>query len=266
MSHQPKQVERDEATSIYQADPILGKYVSHHPSNRIRLMIIGGGIYTVAVVIVQAIFWNVSDETASIFIPIIFAGIAVAVLWFMLHHWNREVVLYERGFSYRRGSSTAYILYVNVVKLIQNLEKISFLGFSRTVYDYKLITDIDETLTINNVYSNPDKLTRALEAYIARDRLPIMRHMIQTGKPATFSERLHIRQEGIMLDDKELFWQEFKGQRVKNGQLILQSATDDEWAIIPVDEIDNPVLLIALLKERGRIPEVAQEDTANDEL
>lgn len=266
MSQQPKQVERDDATSIYEPDPILGKYISHHPSNRMRLMIIGGSIYAVAVVIIQAIFWNVDDENAAVFVPILFAAVAGAVLWFMLHHWNREVVLYERGFSYRRGSITAYILYMNVVKLIQNLEKVSFLGFSRTVYDYKLITDIDETLTIDNVYSNPDKLTRALEAFIARDRLPIMRHLIQTGKPASFSERLHISQEGIMLDDKDLFWQEFKGQRVKNGQLILQSQNDEAWATIPVDEIDNPVLLIALLKERGRPPEIAQEEIANDEL
>lgn len=258
MSQKPQKIKRDEATSIFEADPILGKYLSHHPSNRIRLMIIGGIIYGISVVIIQAVFWNVSDDIAAIYIPIIFAIIAGGILWYMLHHWNREVVLYDRGFSYRRGSSTAYILYMNVVKLIQNLEKVSFLGFSRTVYDYKLITDIDEILTINNVYSNPDKLTRALEAFIARDRLPIMRHMLQTGTPVSFNDSLQISQDGIRWDDKELLWQEFKGQTVKNGQLIMQTTNDEPWATIPVSEIDNPVLFIALLKERGRAPEIGK--------
>ncbi len=254
MSQQPQQIERDDSASIYEADPVLGKYLSHHPSNRLRLMIIGGILYMLPVGIMQLIFWNIENNFASIFLPISFAAIAGAVLWWMLHHWNREVVLYERGFSFRQGSATAYILYANVLQLIQHIERVGFLGFSRTVYHYQLITDIDETLIINNIYSNPDKLTRSLEAYIARDRLPVVRTNIAEGQAVEFARNLRITREGIMLDDTELFWQEFKAQRVKDGQLILQSHDNETWGIIPVSEINNPVLLIALLKHRGQAP------------
>lgn len=258
MNQKPKQIERDDATSIFDSDPILGNYISHHPSNRTRLMIIAGVIYTIAVGIIQLVFWNVADNIASIFIPILFAGLAGVVLWYMLHHWNREVVLYERGFSFRQGSSTAYILYMNVVKLVPNIEKNSFLGFSWKVYDYKLVTDIDEILTINNVYSSIDKLTRVLESLVTRDRLPILRQKMQSGTAIPFNDSVSLSLEGITIDDKVLFWQEFKGQSVKNAQIILQSSDNDTWASIPVNELDNPMLLLVLLKERGRNPEIAQ--------
>lgn len=258
MSQEPQQIERDDASSIYEADPILGKYLAHHPSNRLRLMIIGGILYTVPVGIMQIIFWDVENELASIFLPISFAIIAGAILWWILHHWNREVVLYGRGFSYRQGSRTAYILYSSVVQLKQHIEGVSFLGFSRTVYDYELTTDIDEKLKINNVYSRVDALTRALEAYIARDRLIIMRKKMEEGQTLDFNANLRITGEGIMLDDELLAWQDFKTQRVKNGQLLLQGNHDEIWGTMSVEEINNPILLIALLKERGQIPGTKQ--------
>jgi len=262
MSQTPEHIERDDATSIFDADPILGNYVSHHPSNRIRLTIISLIIYALPVFALQLMFWTVETEVASVFLPIVFAIIGGGAFWFSAHHWNREVVLYERGLSYRQGSATAYILYANVVKLIQNIERVSFLGLSRTVYDYKLTTDLDETLIINNVYSNPERLTRSLDAFIARDRLPIIRHKIAEGGDASFNDNLRINREGIMLDDRILLWQEYKAQRVKHGVLYIQSREDDEWAVIPVTEIDNPVLLIAALKDRGQSPEPSQEKQA----
>lgn len=252
MSQEPQQIERDDATSIYDADPILGKYVSHHPSNRIRLLIIGAILYAIPVGILQLLFWNVDDQTAAIFLPFLFAGLAGAVLWYMLHHWNREVVLYERGFSYRQGSTTAYILYANIVKLKQHIENVSLLFFSRMVYDYTLITDIDETIRINNLYSNPEKLTRLLDALIINNRLPTLHYKIDNGETVKFGESLGIMRDGIVLNERELFWHEYKTQRVREGQLILQSKEDDEWAVVPVNEIDNPALLIALLKSGGK--------------
>lgn len=261
-----QQVTRDDVLSIYEADPILGQYVSHHPSNRLRLISIGAVLYMLPVGILQLIFWNADDTVVAIILPIIFAGIAGGILWWMLHYWNREVVLYQRGFSYRRGSATAFILYSNVIQLIQNIERVSFLGFSRMVYDYKLVTDVDEKLSINNIYSKPDQLTRTLETLIARDRLPIMRDKIAQGDEASFGESLHLTAEGIKLNDTVLHWQDFKMQRVKNGQLVIQSHTEDNWGTLAVSEIDNPVLLIALLREQGQANKATNEVTQSDTI
>jgi uncharacterized membrane protein YiaA len=236
---------------LFEADPTLGDYISHHPSRRMMLLIRGAVIYSVAVLLLQIIFWSVDDQTASIFLPFIYAAISGGVFWYVLHLWNREVVLYEHGLSYQQGSNTAHVLYANIVRVRQRIEKVSLAGFfARTIYDYTLITVLDETLQITNLYSETEKLTRALDAYIARDRLPIIRQQIVSGQEAPFTEELRLTREGILYEARELFWHEYQGYRVQAGMMILQSKDNPEWAKISVIDINNPVLLITLLKER----------------
>ena len=98
-----KQVEQQ---SIYDTHPTLGQYVSHHPSNRIRLLLRGAIFYAIPVGVLQSLFWNVSTFTAQRFLPVVFAGIALGVFWYIAHLWNREIVLYEQGFTYLEGSRT----------------------------------------------------------------------------------------------------------------------------------------------------------------
>ncbi|MEO1643902.1 MAG: DUF6585 family protein [Chloroflexota bacterium] len=252
MSDKLKRVERDDATSIYDPDPVLGKYVSHHPSNRLLLLIRAGIFYAIAVVVLQLIFFTVPDEAAAIFLPIAFAGIAGIALWYTLHHWNREVVLYERGFTFRQGSDTAYILYANVVKLMQNIEVIGGGSFKRRFFDYKLITDVDEVLPITNVYSNPDKLTRLLERAITRDRLQIMQEQLSRGEEVALAENFKLTPDGILLPDKELFWRELADARVKQGHIIIASTSDEAWHSAPTDSFDNPMLALAALKSMSK--------------
>lgn len=235
---------------LFEADPILGEYISHHPSRRVMLLVRAGIFYTIASYSLQFVFWTIDNETASTFLPFLFAAIASPALWYVMHHWNREVVLYERGFTYQQGSNTAFVLYKNVVGFQQRIEKISLAGFfKRTVYDYTLVTNLDETLRITNLYSETAKLTRALDAFISRDRLPIIREQMADGKEARFSDHLRLTREGILFEERELFWHEFKGYRVQGGILIIQSHDNPEWAKEPVIDINNPVLLISLLKE-----------------
>lgn len=244
--------------SIFDADPVLGKYLSHHPSRRAMLLIQGAIFYAIPTGILQLLTLNLDDRTAAIFLPFTYAAIAGAIAWYILHFWNREIVFYERGFSYRRGSVTAFFRYENIVVMRQSIEKQSFFGvFSRTVYNYELITDLEETLIINNLYANTEKLTRNLDALIARDRLPHIRRIISSGENAHFREGFKLNREGILEGERELFWHEFKGYRIQSGRLILQSQSNPEWASIPLKEINNPPLLLALLKERVKNKEDA---------
>jgi hypothetical protein len=163
------------------------------------------------------------------------------------------VILYERGFTYQQGSDTAYVFYANVLGFQQKIEKVSLAGFfERTVYDYKLVTNLDETLRITNLYSDTAKLTRALDAFITRDRLPLIKQEMADGKEAAFSDTLRLTREGILFGERELFWHELKGYRVQGGILIIQTQDNSEWAKIPVLEINNPVLLIMLFKEHRK--------------
>jgi hypothetical protein len=246
------------ASNIFAADPTLGKYLSHHPSRRMMLLIQGAFLYAIPAWILQLLTANLDDQTAALFLPFSFAAIGGAVGWYVLHLWNREVVLYERGFSYRRGSVTAYFRYENIVTLKQSIETQSILGlFPRTVYNYTLISDLEETLQINNLYSNTEKLTRSLDALIASARLPIIRQQMASGQAVPFSENLKLSREGIILGERELFWHELKAYKPQSGRLILQSSDNPEWASLPLRDINNPPLLLALLKERVKNKEDA---------
>jgi hypothetical protein len=248
-----------EPINIFAADPVLGKYISHHPSRRLMLLLRGAIFYAIPAWILQLLTANLDDQTAALFVPFTLAAIAGAVGWYILHLWNREVVLYEKGFSYRRGSVTAYFRYENIAVLRQSIEKHSILGlFPRTVYNYTLISDIDETIQLNNLYSNTEKLTRSLDALIALARMPHIRQMIAAGQAVPFSDSFKLSREGLVQGEHELFWHEFKGYKVQSGRLILQSSDNPEWAALALREINNPPLLLALLKERVK----NREDTA----
>jgi hypothetical protein len=250
MDEKPMTEPAQAPVNIFAADPVLGKYLSHHPSRRAMLLLQGAIFYAIPTGILQLLTLNLDDQTAATFLPFVFALIGVAVGWYILHLWNREVVLYEKGFSYRRGSVTAYFPYEKIVTMRQSIEKQSFLAFSRTVYNYLLISDLDEELAINNLYSNTEKLTRSLDALIARARLPHIRQMIADGQAVPFSDGFRISREGLLHDERELFWHEFSAYRIQNSKLILQSKDNPEWAAIPLKIINNPPLLLALLKER----------------
>lgn len=246
-----------EPINIFAADPVLGKYLSHHPSRRLMLLLRGALFYAIPAWILQLLTANLDDQTAALFLPVSFAAIAGAVGWYLLHLWNREVVLYEKGFSYRRGSVTAYFRYETIVTMRQSIETHSILGlFPRTVYNYTLISDIDEVLLINNLYSNTEKLTRSLDALIASARLPLIRQMISAGQAVSFidksetNESFKLSREGLLFGERELFWHELKSYKLQSGRLILQSRDNPEWAVLPLRDINNPPLLLALLKER----------------
>ena len=234
--------------SIFAPHPKFGKYLSHHPSRRIAMVIIGGAVYGVAGGIVQLLFWNVPDDVAAIFLPMVFAVIAGAILWYILHLWNREIVLYETGFTYREGSRVASIAYEAIVRVRQNIEGIAGLG---TLYDYRMLTRDEEIIRVNNLYSDTVQLINRLDALISRQQSQQVRQQLDDGQAVWFGDQLKASREGLEHAGQAIFWHEISGYRVQDGTLIIQTQADPAWAQVAVTEIDNVVVFIALLKQRS---------------
>jgi hypothetical protein len=233
---------------IFDDHPMLGAYRSHHPSGRGRLLLRGAILYAVPVLLLQILFWDVDTPAASIFLPISFGAVGLGVVWYIAHLWNREIILYERGFTYREGSRIGEFRYDQIVRVRQKIEQIALFGFLRiTRYDYTLISAQDEKLRVNNLYSDIARLTANLDAWIARDRLPLLRAQIERDQPVWFGDALQLSRSGLQHHSSELFWRELSSYRVQGGKLLLRQG-DQVWASIPVTELENPVLLIALLK------------------
>src|SRR5215207_5459331 len=105
--------------SVIEPDPVLGAYIAHHPSNRLLLLIVGGIAYAIPVLLLQILFAQADKSTAAVVLISAYSIIALVIGWFILHHWNREVILYEHGFTYREGSSLRAFPYVTIVSFQQ---------------------------------------------------------------------------------------------------------------------------------------------------
>jgi hypothetical protein len=241
----------DDDAPIIEDDPALGRYVAHYPSNRLMLLIRGGIIYAAAVGLLQLIFLTVPDNIAGIFLPVLFAGVGLGVAWYVLHLWNREVILYEHGFSYREGSRLAQFFYGKILTVRQKAERVAYFGFiKRDLYTMTLISDQDEILTLNNVYSNIAELVSKLEAAITRARLPIAQARLQRNETLDFGA-LRVSQQGIETDSGSLTWGNFAGYKLEGKNMQLAARDNPTFAAIPVKQLDNVLLLLALLKVRG---------------
>ena len=88
-------------------DPVLGAFIDNYPSDRTRLLLFGGAIMGIIWFVVTIALWRVDDGTAFSVTVGIIAIATLGVGWFLTHFWNREVIIYKRGFSYREGSFLA---------------------------------------------------------------------------------------------------------------------------------------------------------------
>jgi hypothetical protein len=257
--------------NLFEPHPTLGAYLSHHPVRREILLLRAAFLYGVPVMVLQLLFMNDDSTLISLLLISGYAVWALMVGWYVLHLWNREVVLYERGFTYREGSRDASFPYENIVELYIRAERLSYFGiWQRDKYDLTLITGMDETMHITNLYSDVEQLVDRLERFIARDRLPHVREQLRQGERVSFGEHLQLSETALFIDNDNgdndngdngkgasLPREQFGGYRVQGGQLRFlqqtgssqQQAQKQEWARLAVVDISQPVLLLSLLRQ-----------------
>lgn len=234
--------------NVMEADPVLGAYVAHHPSNRLLLIGIGAVIYGVVVLLLQILFSGLDRTTAAVVLISAYSITAFVIAWGVLHLWNREVVLYERGFSYREGSRLRPFLYASIVSFQQRAVRINlFQRWPVVVYRCELHTNEDEILIINNIYTQVELLVRRLEAAITRARLPVVTALLQRGETVPFGP-VKLSAQALHVGEQSLPWASWSGYRFANNQLLLLDRAGATWAALPVVEIDQILLLVALLK------------------
>lgn len=249
-----------QVTSIFDPDPMLGRYLAHHPSNRIRLLIIGGVVYGVPVAILNLLFPGAEGITAGVLIAI-FAALALAVSWWVLHLWNREVILYEQGFTYREGGRVAYFRYHEIISFKQRVSRVSYLGIvHRDIYEYTLHSSEDEVLRLTHLYNNVRELGKRLEQRVTQARHPVVEERLKRGETIDFGAHLSLTQTAILCDGASLAWDAFAGFRASGGKILINAADQTAWASVPVSEIDNLQLLIKLFKERQHTASASGEE------
>ena len=208
-------------------------------------------LYAIPVIILQLLFWDVDSDTAGRVLPLLFAVSGLSVAWYLAHLWNREVILYERGFTYTEGSRIGHFLYGDIIQMHQKVERIAYLDlFHRRHYAYTLRSNEDETLHINNIYSDLSRLIKRLEGFITRDRLIIIEAQIAAGQAVALGGGLLVSQAGLEFEGRGLFWHEIGERRIKNNRLSLAKTDGENWLTLPIRDLDNIILTLGIIKKR----------------
>ncbi len=234
-------------------DPVFGAAIANFPSNRARLLAIGGAILVVVWLAVTFALLGVDEGAAAIITVLVMGLTTIVVGWYVAHLWNREVVLFARGFSYREGSYNAYILYDDVRSFRQHAERQAYFGglIRRSVYRFSIQTIHDETIVLTGVYRRVNQLGARLESCVIPVVKARMERQLAEGKPFDFAATLSVTRDGLCDGERDLRWDEFGGCKVQGGRLNLFRAGDDSpWFSIALAEVDNLALLVTVLNER----------------
>jgi hypothetical protein len=234
---------------MFESDPVLGRVLALHPSNRARLLL-------PALVIVGAVSLALNFafvDSAPVVVMLGTAAIVLVVGWRVLHLWNREVVLYERGFTYREGARTVAFAYGEVATLRQRAERLGYFGglLKRTVYAYHLTTTAGEHLKLDNLYSSIDRLGARLEERVNAALRPQLEARWLKGESVPFAAELHVTRDGLQNRERTLAWAQCAGYRIEGGALLLLARdAESAWLRLPLDQVDNIALLIETVKRR----------------
>ncbi|MEQ8672587.1 MAG: hypothetical protein RLP44_17010 [Aggregatilineales bacterium] len=249
---------------IIEDDPILGKFIAFYPSNRARLLLIAGGILGVVWFVVTVALWEVEAGLASAITVAVISATTLLVGWYVAHLWNREVILFEHGFSYRQGSYNAFIQYSDVRTIRQKAERLSYFGgwVHYTVYKVMLKTSLDEVIVLNNIYRKMDDLSVRIEAAVTIFLRPYVKAQIQEHGSMPFAQSLSVTENGLNSEQRTLDWAQLGGYEVKNGALTIKTGANVSWLTVPLDEVDNIRLLLELLREHMNINPTHSSESA----
>jgi hypothetical protein len=236
---------------MLQNEDLLGKELSYFPSSRARLVLPG-----LIVCVILGFVLNYTLATIPGWGPflttLIMAGVAFGFGWRALHYWNREVVLYEQGFSYREGSRSVLFLYKEVISIRQQAEQLAYFGglIRRKVFSYTLTTARGEGMTLDNLYANIESLGNHLEARIYPVLEKHIAEKLTQGERIPFAHNFEVSRDGLHEKGRMLRWESMGRYMVSRGQLTLTESSGTPWHQIPLREVDNLPLLIKLLKAR----------------
>ncbi len=238
-----------------EADPVYGEAIANFPSDRTRLLIIAGAISAISAVILNFTTAAIPGWIGPALTIVLMAGIVLVLGWYVLHLWNREVILYERGFSVREGSNLVFFHYDEVAAVRLRAERLAYFGglIRRPVYATTIITVRGETFTLDNVYRRAARFGALFVARVAPVIRARLAEALSRGDHFSFGG-LTLTPDGITIDAERLLWDEVGSFKIGSGMLTLLRTDGTLWRSVPLKTLDNLPILLEALRERLALP------------
>lgn len=234
---------------VLERDPALGEVIGIFPSDRARLLLTGIIVCGLVAVLLDRTVGQVEDWWGPVITVFGMAVIVLTMSWHNLGLWNREVILYEHGFSYREGSRTVYFFYSEVRSIRQWAKRQAFFGgrIRRSRFRFTITTASSEQITLDNLYRHIAKLGTQLELSVNAVLAPANETRLASGESISFADNLALDRDGLHRDDDRLLWSEYSGYQLRQGQLHLLRRDGSTWYALPLDSVDNITLILPVL-------------------
>jgi hypothetical protein len=244
-------------------NPVLGPLIASYPSDRGRLLLPAAIVIGAVAIVLNYTLAEADAWWGPLLTVIVMALVVLAAGWYVLHHWNREVVLFDQGFSYREGSRPVYFRYTEIAHIRQRAERLAYLGglYRRTVYRYVLTTGQGDVIVLTNVYRRVAELGARMEQKVNAVLWPLIAERLAKGETVMFSATLGLSAGGLHEGGRNLLWDEYGGYRIENRRLAVLNQAGELWFAVPLTNVDNVTLLLQVLREHDRNRQDAESAT-----
>jgi hypothetical protein len=243
-------------------DPLLGKPVDNFPSRRLRAMLVGWSILISSSLLLNYALIEIDAFWVAPFVVVTVGLMGLVIGWWVLNQWNREVILFQKGFTYREGSEDVRFAYTEIVSIRLRAEQLAyFFGlYRRIIYRITLRMRSSDIVILDNTYSRVEQLGDQLNKHIFEHVRPTVHDKLNNGEPVYFSDDVYLTTEGIHVDPNAvdpadaqnltLPWAEFSGYKAAQRHLNFLLPDSTVWYAVPLSEIDNLILFLEILREK----------------
>lgn len=237
--------------SALEPDPVLGAALGGSVSNRFRLLLIAGIVVLGVGLFLNFTIGAVQEGWGPPLTILLTAAVMLGAGWWVLHWWNREIILYERGFTVEEGARVVPVRYEEVARVHLQAGRVSYGGlFPHERYLCVLTTIHDEQIAVNGWYRHASELGTRLNARVDIALRPQVEARWAAGAGVPFGESLALSAAGIESEGQALNWADYGGFRIAGGRLMILGAAGEPWASPPLAGLYNLTLLVAVLRER----------------
>jgi hypothetical protein len=239
---------------------VLGQSLATFPSRRLAALLQGWSVLIGLGILLNFALQEVTAVWVSMVVVFGMGGLGLVIGWRVLHLWNREVILFERGFTFREGSAAIPFQYREIKAIKLQAEQLAYFGglLRRRVYLITLTTRAGDTLIMNNVYQNIESLADKLPAAVNASLRLTLEETLARNETMPFGDALQMAANGLSTPERPpLLWTDFGGYRIANRQIHLLHADQQVWASFVLADVENLMLLVEVLRERHTVGERA---------